>query len=290
MHESKERRRPTPPQANAAPGANAAFRPTPPQANAAPGANAAFRPTPPQANAAFRPTLLSLVPSLTELLCDLGLRARLIGCTKFCIHPLDLRDSVTVVGGTKDVDVEKVRALAPTLVIASKEENVREQVEAIEKFCEVLVTDIQTLADARGVIHMLGERFGVSPIAESIISANERTIAQLHRPNRGPALYLIWRKPYMAAGGDTYIHSVMEALGYANVLAKAERYPSLTPVEIKGLSPKHLLLSSEPFPFREKHIAELQALCPDAEVTLVDGERFSWYGSRLGKLTAVIPA
>ncbi len=236
--------------------------------------------------AGVKSTILSLVPSLTELLCDLGLRDRLVGCTRFCVHPAGLRERVTVVGGTKDVDLAKVRALAPALVVASKEENVREQVEAIEGFCEVLLTDIQTLADARGVIHALGERFGVSPVAEGIIAANEHTITQLHQPNRGPALYLIWRKPYMAAAGDTYIHSVMAALGYENVLAKAVRYPTLTPTEMTRLAPKHVLLSSEPYPFRERHLAEVRALCPGAEVTLVDGELFSWYGSRLGKLRA----
>ncbi len=148
----------------------------------------------------------------------------------------------------------------------------------------MLVTDVQTLADARGVIHALGERFGVSRLAEGIIAANERALAQLHQLDRGPALYLIWRRPYMAAGGDTYVHSVMAALGYGNVLAKADRYPSLTAEDFTRLAPKHILLSSEPYPFRDKHTAEIQALCPGAEVTLVDGEVYSWYGSRLGKM------
>ena len=223
------------------------------------------------------------MPSLTELLCDLGLRQSMVGCTKFCVYPTDLRSAISVVGGTKNVDVERVRALGPQVVIASKEENVREQVEAISGFAEVIVTDIATLGGAEATIRALGKRFGESRRAEAIIAANAAALARLHVLDRGSALYLIWREPYMAAGGDTYIHAMLEALGYDNVIGDARRYPTLTLAEMRRLSPEHILLSSEPYPFRENHRAALAAELPGTNVELVDGELFSWYGSRLGK-------
>ena len=228
--------------------------------------------------------IVSLVPSLTELLCDLGLREQIVGCTKFCVHPETLRQEVDVVGGTKQVHVERVRALEPTHVIVSKEENVREQVEAIAEFAEIMVTDICTLADANAAIHALGVRFDASRRAEEVIARNAATLTRLRQPQRGSALYLIWREPYMAAGGDTYIHAMLEALGYSNVLSQQQRYPSLSVQDMIRLSPKHLLLSSEPYPFRQNHLQELQELLPKSQVGLVDGELYSWYGSRLGHL------
>lgn len=207
-----------------------------------------------------------------------------MGCTKFCVHPVGLRKEVAVVGGTKDVKVEVVLDARPTLVVASKEENVREQVEAIGDEVEVWLTDVQTVEQASALVAQLGERFDASLPASRINAANALALKRLARPARGSALYFIWRDPWMSVGGDTYIHGVMTALGYDNLLGDRLRYPSLTPEEVGRLSPKHVLLSSEPFPFRERHLAEFRAWCPGAAVTLVDGELFSWYGSRLGKL------
>ena len=234
--------------------------------------------------------IVSLVPSLTELLCDLGLRDLLVGCTKFCVHPTDLRTSITVVGGTKNVRVDVVRELAPTLVIATREENVREQVEEIGQFAEVLLLDVVDLTSAEITIKLLGKRFDRKAQARSIITANRQAIAQLRRPARGRALYLIWRDPHMSVGADTYIHSMLDALGYENACADRTRYPALSATEIRALAPEHILLSSEPYPFKHLHLAEYQALCPTAKVELVDGELYSWYGSRLGKLGTGVTA
>lgn len=241
--------------------------------------------------------IVSLVPSLTELLCDLGLRDRLVGCTKFCVHPADLRRTCTVVGGTKNVGVERVRALRPDVVVASKEENVREQVEQLASFSEVVLTDVTDLDSAAATTRHLARRLGdtasstgigqASPLharAEELIAANAATLDRLYVPNRGRALYLIWRAPHMSVGADTYIHSVLERVGYANVCADHTRYPSLSEADIAALDPAHILLSSEPYPFKHEHIAEYQALCPRAEVCLIDGELYSWYGSRLARL------
>ncbi len=228
--------------------------------------------------------IVSLVPSITELLVDLGVREQLVGCTKFCVHPPSLREEVAVVGGTKNVRVQAVQDLRPDLVIASKEENVREQVEVIRSFSEVLVYDVVDISSAKQMILHLGQHLDCLPAAERIVDANAATIKQLYQANQGTALYLIWRNPFMAAGGDTYIHSMLEAVGYSNVLADAERYPSLAIEDIQALAPAHLLLSSEPYPFKPQHLDEMQQLCPQAQVSLVDGELYSWYGSRLSKL------
>ncbi len=229
--------------------------------------------------------IVSLVPSLTELVCDLGLRQHLVGRTKFCVHPADLTNSVPVIGGTKNIRSAAIRTLEPTLILAAKEENVAEQVEPLEDLCEVWLTDVQNLGDSARLITALGSYFGAEARATAVLTANVATLAQLAQPNRGSAAYLIWRDPYMSIGGDTYIHSVLTRLGYANACAHHLRYPNLSDEALTRLAPKHVLLSSEPFPFRARHLAELQQICPNAEVSLVDGELFGWYGSRLGHLS-----
>lgn len=225
--------------------------------------------------------IVSLVPSITELLCDLGLRDRLVGCTKFCVRPANLKEEITIIGGTKNVKVLKVEALKPDLIIASKEENVKSQVDALEAICPVWVSDVTNVADAIVMIARLGELFGLTEKSKQVIAGNRSTLQALAKPNRGSALYLIWRDPYMSVGGDTYIHDLLEQLGYTNVCGAERRYPTIEAEEISLLRPDHILLSSEPYPFAQQHIEELQKLCPASNVELVDGEFFSWYGSRL---------
>ena len=229
--------------------------------------------------------IISLVPSITELLCDLGLRQNLVGCTKFCVHPADLKADTTIVGGTKNVRVETATALRPDIVIASKEENIREQVEALAEVCPAWVSDVTDLDSAADLLTRLGELFGVSERTTRIKLDNERTLTRLAKSNRGSALYFIWRDPYMSIGGDTYINSVMRRLGYTNSVGDRLRYPALSAEDIQRLSPKHILLSSEPYPFAQKHVRELRDICPTARVELVDGELYSWYGSRLSHLS-----
>jgi len=228
--------------------------------------------------------IVSLVPSITELLVDLGLRQNLVGCTKFCVHPIDLKNDTTVVGGTKNVKRLVVESLSPDLIIASKEENVKAQVESLRTTCPVWVSDVVDLKSGAKMNLLLGELYGVSNMIHILNQANAKSLKKHSIPNRGKALYFIWKDPYMSVGGDTYIHDVMQAVGYSNACGDQKRYPSLTEEQIKQIDPDHILLSSEPFPFKDQHIAELKALCPNAEVKLVDGEFFSWYGSRMGKL------
>jgi ABC-type Fe3+-hydroxamate transport system substrate-binding protein len=226
--------------------------------------------------------IISLVPSQTELLYDLGLGERVVGITKFCVHPPEWFQSKKRVGGTKTVDIQKVAALYPDLVIANKEENDRDQVLAIEQFCRVWVSDVKTLEDALEMIRTIGDRTQTAPAAAGIIQRIETKFQQItpHQPPRRAA-YLIWRKPFMAAGGDTFIHDMIQREGYINVFADQQRYPQTDAATLAQLAPEEILLSSEPFPFAQKHIAELQEICPKAQIRLVDGERYSWYGSRL---------
>lgn len=230
--------------------------------------------------------IVSLVPSQTELLSDFGLNDEVVGITKFCVHPEHWYRSKARVGGTKTVNLEQVRALRPDLIIANKEENVRDQVAELEQIAPVWTSDIKNLDDALVMIRNLGEVLGKAPeanrladqVAGDFSSLKNEPLLQHHR-----TAYAIWYKPWMWAGGDTFISDVLGHCGLENVLQKIERYPAMDLQQLSGLNPSLLLLSSEPFPFKEKHILELSATFPDARIELVDGELFSWYGSRLLK-------
>ena len=226
--------------------------------------------------------VVSLVPSITELLCDLGLRDRLVGCTKFCVHPVGLWETCQRIGGTKRVHVETVRALRPDLIVANKEENDRATVAQLQTFCPVWTSDVPDLLSAERMIAALAELTHTTERANAILAANRATLDRLALPAMESALYLIWRNPYLVAGGDTYISAVLRRVGLRNVVADRRRYPELRIAEITDLAPQRVLLSSEPFPFGPKQAAELRRHLPRSRVQLVDGEFFSWYGSRLG--------
>ncbi|MBL7728926.1 MAG: ABC transporter substrate-binding protein [Dinghuibacter sp.] len=226
--------------------------------------------------------IVSLVPSQTELLFHLGLEASVAGITKFCIHPESWFRSKTRIGGTKTPRIEQIRALNPTLVLANKEENRKEDIDELARFFPVYVSDISNLNDALNMIADVGELTGTREPAARIISGIETAFAALTPPE--PALktaYLIWHEPAMAAGNDTFIHDMMHRCGFSNVFAETARYPE-THIEIlRQLGCEVLLLSSEPFPFAEKHAAFYREQLPGVTVLLADGEMFSWYGSRL---------
>jgi ABC-type Fe3+-hydroxamate transport system substrate-binding protein len=250
--------------------------------------------------------IVSLVPSQTELLYDLGLREEVVGQTLFCIHPAEMHKVKPRVGGTKNVKFEKIAALQPDLIIGNKEENTQADIEELSKHYPVWMSDIQTLEDALEMIRNVGELVNRPTEADSIastiqqsfsiLSANSQTpISNFQSPtanSRHPiansqqpianSVYLIWRNPWMAAGHHTFITDMLHRLGMNNVAQSFDsRYPALTGEELRALQPDIILLSSEPYPFKDKHIAELQAICPQAKIQLVDGELFSWYGSRL---------
>ncbi len=227
--------------------------------------------------------IVSLVPSLTEYLHALGLDEEVVGITKFCVHPEAWFRTKERVGGTKDFKVGKILDLHPDLVIANKEENVKDGIEELRKHCEVLVTEISTVEDAFYEMETIGKRTGKEKEARGIISAiqEKRALLQVTKESETlKVLYLIWRNPYMAAGSDTYINVMLEEAGFMNVI-RDTRYPEIKEEDWKGLNPSFIFLSSEPYPFKEKHLAEIRNFCPGARVGLVDGELFSWYGIRM---------
>lgn len=227
--------------------------------------------------------IVSLVPSQTELLFDLGLDEETVGITKFCVHPKEWFRGKTRVGGTKTINIDKITALQPDLIIANKEENVKEQIEALSEIAPVWVSDIHDLQGALDMIQTIGKLTDRYEKAEIITRLIQHRFDNLNHPAKKGlnTLYLIWRRPWMSIGSDTFIHHIMHRAGLKNVCKNLARYPELTNEEIVKLNPELVLLSSEPYPFKEKHIAELQQLLPDAKIVLADGEMFSWYGSRL---------
>ncbi len=232
--------------------------------------------------------IISLVPSQTELLHDLGLGDRVVGITKFCVHPEAWFRSKARVGGTKKIDMQKVRALEPDLIIGNMEENSREDIEALEKEFPVWMSDVKTLDDALWMIEATSVITGTEARALEIKSSIARAFAG-HNPSDAPlsAAYFIWRDPFMVAGGGTFISDMLHRAGFTNAFShRTERYAEITPAELAGADPDVILLSSEPYPFGEKHIQEFNLICPGAPVRLVDGEMFSWYGSRLQKAPA----
>lgn len=223
--------------------------------------------------------IVSLVPSQTELLYDLG--ASVVGITKFCIHPDEWFRTKTRIGGTKQLHLDIIRSLSPDLIIANKEENDSAQVKALMEEFPVWVSDIHTLADALDMIKSVGEIIGNSGQALLLNTRITENFREIEGRRDIPTAYFIWRDPWMVAGGDTFIHEMMKVCGFENVFAGIDRYPVVTMEQLKETGAQLVLLSSEPYPFKEKHIAEIQLILPAAKVLLVDGEMYSWYGSRL---------
>ena len=231
--------------------------------------------------------IVSVVPSQTELLFDLGLDQEIIGLTKFCIHPIEKFAGRTKVGGTKKLNIDLIKDLNPDLIIGNKEENTQSDIEELAEYFPVWMSDIFTLDDAIKTISQIGALVDRDPEAaylNHLISAgfnDLKTLAVQHQIDKKVA-YLIWRKPFMAAGKNTFIDDVLLTNGMTNVVQQ-DRYPRITLEKLKTLNCELILLSSEPYPFKEKHIEEIQNAIPNAKVMLVDGEMFSWYGSRLVK-------
>jgi len=233
----------------------------------------------------FPERIISLVPSQTELLYDLGLDSEVVGITKFCVHPAEWFRTKTRVGGTKTLHIDQIKALHPDLIIANKEENTREQIEALQAFTEVYVSDILHIPDALQMIRTVGALTGKMETAVKMAEAISIRFDELKRINSVPkqVAYLIWKDPFMAVGKDTFIHDMLEVSGWNNVFEDQSRYPETTVEDIRRRNPELVLLSSEPYPFGKKHLAELQAVLPASRLLLVDGEMFSWYGSRMLK-------
>lgn len=225
--------------------------------------------------------IVSLVPSQTELLYDLGLEDRIVGVTKFCVHPGHARRTKSVIGGTKNFDLDRLVSLSPDLVIGNKEENYPEGIAFLRERYPVWMSDIGSLEDALAMIDSVSRLTAEPAKGAFLIREIREKFGALKKLPSLRALYLMWFNPWMGAASGTFIDAMMREVGLINVLSHRQRYPSLTEDEIRELNPEVVLLSSEPFPFGEKHNVLLRELLPAARVRFVDGEFFSWYGSRL---------
>lgn len=230
--------------------------------------------------------IISLVPSQTELLYDLGLEDSIVGVTKFCVHPKRAIKDKTIVGGTKDVKYDLVKSLNPDIILCNKEENTKEIVATLGGVTTVHVSDIYTLKDSLALINQYGELFSVENSAEEIIRAINSEWSSfksfIKNTSEKKVAYFIWRKPWMVAGSNTFIDFLLKENKFTNVFVDKTRYPEISISELMNNKElDYILLSSEPFPFKQKHIEELQNDLPAVKIILVDGEYFSWYGSRL---------
>lgn len=228
--------------------------------------------------------IVSLVPSQTELLYDIGLGDKVVGITKFCIHPDQWFRSKTRVGGTKNVKFEVIEELEPDLIIANKEENSKEDIEKLQSLYNVWTSDIFTVDDSLAMMKAVGELTGTESEVAELVQNIERKRNQFRKMKPVKMLYFIWREPYMLAGTNTFINNFLAEIGFVNLASKLEddRYPMVDFEKIKELNPEVLLCSSEPFPFKDEHLEELSDKT-GIKAMYIDGEYCSWYGSRLVK-------
>jgi ABC-type Fe3+-hydroxamate transport system substrate-binding protein len=232
----------------------------------------------------FPPTrIISLVPSQTEFLHDLGLDTEVVGITKFCVHPPGWRKTKTLIGGTKKFNFEVIDRLKPDLIIGNKEENYKEGIALLRHKYPVWMSDIVTPEDAFSMMRAVGAITGKPAEAERLMDDIRSSFNGIKefKGRKKRVLYLIWRNPWMGAATHTFIHEMLTLAGFENCLKERERYPELAATELTALNPDLVFLSSEPYPFSGKHVGEVHTLLPRAKVLLVDGELFSWYGSRM---------
>lgn len=226
--------------------------------------------------------IVSLVPSITEALFDLGLTEHeVVGRTKFCIHPAEKVKHVAVVGGTKNIHPEKIRSLQPDLILANKEENVKEQVEALMDGFKVIVTNVETVEDNYYLLKNLGKLFNREDLAQAFNLKIYEVLNRSKIDSKLKAAYLIWNNPYMTIGSDTFIHKILAEIGFENLFKDQKRYPEIATEDLAGADV--IMLSSEPFPFKENHVEQLKAFYPEKKIMIVDGEAFSWYGTHIAK-------
>ena len=230
--------------------------------------------------------IISLVPSQTELLFDLGLKDNLVGVTKFCVHPREIRKEKIIVGGTKTVHFDKITNLKPDLIICNKEENTEEIVEQAAKISPVYISDIITLKDNLKFIRDIGIIFNIENRAIKLVNKIQVKLDSFksiiaEKPQQRVA-YFIWKDPWMVAGRNTFINELLKLNRFKNIFSDKSRYPKIDLLELENYNLDLILLSSEPYPFKEKHLEEIQKYT-DTKVLFVNGEYFSWYGSRLLK-------
>lgn len=232
--------------------------------------------------------IISLVPSQTELLHDLGLESSVIGITKFCVYPENWGKSKAIVGGTKNLHHDKIAKLKPDFIIANKEENTKEDIQELQKHYPVYTSDIYTINESFKMMRDVGVLLNKSDEASRLIKSINYSFESLRNRTGQTVAYLIWQKPYMLAGKHTFIQSMLNIAGFENVLtSNTSRYPEVTIAELKKLDPDVIFLSSEPYPFKKAHQIELEKQT-GIKTILVDGEMFSWYGTRMLRFTEYV--
>jgi len=226
--------------------------------------------------------IISTVPSITELLYDLNLEDEVVGITKFCVHPNHWYRNKTRIGGTKTLNIQKIIELKPDIIIANKEENVKEQIEELSKHTKTIVTNIKTVEDNYKLIDIVSKNTNRSEEGKVLCEKYDKALYKIaqHKVNY-KAAYLIWENPIMTVGHDTYIHSVLNLCGIENVAKENTRYPTISIDELQEFKLDMILLSTEPFPYKEKHIQIYKKQFPHTKIMIVDGELFSWYGTRM---------
>jgi len=225
--------------------------------------------------------VISLVPSITEFLIDIG--AEVVGRTKFCIYPEDKVKDIPVIGGTKNFRFDVIEKLRPDLIIGNKEENYEEGIDRLSEKFPVWMSDIYNFQDASLMMKHLGDILELRRSTDSLLSKIKDRYTSLADTDSGRVIYLIWRNPWIAVGKDTYIDAFLTHLGFENEVT-ASRYPEFGVHELQDMKPETVLLSSEPYPFKRRHLAEIKQIFPTAKMRLVNGEFYSWYGTRILKI------
>lgn len=225
--------------------------------------------------------IISLVPSITELLFYLGLGEKIVGVTNFCKYPKNEIKNVSKIGGTKNIDFNKIELLKPDLIISIKEENSKNDIVVLSKNYNVFIGDLYNYKSALDLIIEIGNICRVELKAKKLIKEIDANFNKLDLIENKTCCYLIWNNPIMTVGDNTFINSMLQKAGFENIFSNFNSYPVITENDILNKNPKFILLSSEPFKFTEKHQKIYQEKYPNSKVILVDGEMFSWYGSRM---------
>jgi ABC-type Fe3+-hydroxamate transport system substrate-binding protein len=222
------------------------------------------------------------VPSITTTLIDLGLINHIVGRTKFCHHQHEQFQSISQIGGTKTLNINKIKSIAPDVIIANKEENTEAQIEELSTLFTVYVSDVHDLNTNFNFIKDLGNLTNTISAAKQIIQNTKQAFSKLPNLNQQSVAYFIWKDPFMVAANQTFIHSILKELHFKNVFAQDfNRYPAITESQLIQAAPNYILLSSEPYPFAPKHLQYFNELLPQSKVLWVDGVYFSWFGSKM---------
>lgn len=226
--------------------------------------------------------IISFAPAITETLFSLGLGEKIVGRTRFCVHPKGIVEHVVNVGGTKDVKMDRVHDLQPDLIIVEKEENTKEMVAQLEQYYPVYAFEIQSVSDALQMIQDLGTVVNQKQETISLLQKINNRFAKFPKIYEGSRVaYVIWQNPYMVVGNNTYIQSLLEKLGFINPFVVMDgRYPTVTTADFRQARLDYILLATEPFPFQDKHLSTFAELAPKATIKIVDGEMF-WYGVKM---------